>query len=144
MCHVGRTCISVNFFWFCSGKKQCLSQAVYFNIFAGIFWPNYTPLKKFSKYSFSKIFKQLVSVTLGVFQSVIYFTNFFNHGIRTLDFLIRMFEGYHISKIKHNKSINQIWQCPLIILVRKIIENFLEYEKNLWGVREIFGKFGGV
>ena len=32
---------SVNFFRFCSGKKPCLSQAVYLNISTGDFWPNY-------------------------------------------------------------------------------------------------------
>ena len=29
---------------FCSGKKECFSQAVYFNISTGNFWPNY-PLR---------------------------------------------------------------------------------------------------
>ena len=33
------------FVWFCSGKKQCPSQAVYFNISTGNFWTNY-PFKE--------------------------------------------------------------------------------------------------
>ena len=35
-----------NFVWFCSGKKQCLSQAVNFNISTRNFWQNYTSTTK--------------------------------------------------------------------------------------------------
>ena len=38
---IGRPISQPIFVRFCLGKKQCLSQAVYFNISTGNFWPNY-------------------------------------------------------------------------------------------------------
>ena len=51
--------LSPNFVRFCSGKKQCLSQAVYFNISAGNFWPNY-PFNNCYPYCTLKI-KKIIS-----------------------------------------------------------------------------------
>ena len=38
---IGRPISRLIFVWFCLGKKQCLSQSVYFNISTGNFWWNY-------------------------------------------------------------------------------------------------------